>query len=370
MWSAFNNFLTGTLTLFLSVTSFVTEGVGVAFESLNTPLVADTAVSLQLNADFSGVNQSGNSYLSLETLLSGINGNEEVASEEKDEALQVSETVEVTEKENLAEAIVNIYCTHRTDEYLRNISGTGFFVSEKGVIMTNAHVAQFLVLESLPKYGEVKCTVRTGEEAASAYEVELLYISPSWVIEHAAAIKENAPKGTGQNDFALLYVTKAVDGGNLPQSFTHLEVDTEYLPIAIKDQTVVIVGYPKVEGVSNKYAVRQVATTTVPAIYTFGSRYVDLFTLSGTPIGAQGASGGPVIGATGKVIGMISTRADDEKYGSGSLQAITTSYIQRTLEEEIDFGLEETISGDLANRANIFGQIMTPILTGLFADQL
>lgn len=45
------------------------------------------------------------------------------------------------------DALVNIFCTFKTKDYIRTTTGTGFFIDPDGVIMTNAHIAQFLLLE-------------------------------------------------------------------------------------------------------------------------------------------------------------------------------------------------------------------------------
>lgn len=58
------------------------------------------------------------------------------------------------------EALVNIFCTFTTATTIRTTTGTGFFVHSEGVILTNAHVAQYLLIAETDRLGEADCTVR------------------------------------------------------------------------------------------------------------------------------------------------------------------------------------------------------------------
>ena len=78
------------------------------------------------------------------------------------------------------DALVNIFCQYKTEEYIRTTTGTGFFINQKGVILTNAHVAQFLLLDDAKDtVEETECVIRTGDPATPKYHAELLYISPT-----------------------------------------------------------------------------------------------------------------------------------------------------------------------------------------------
>lgn len=271
------------------------------------------------------------------------------------------------------DAIVNIFCTFTTPDYIRTTTGTGFFIDTDGVILTNAHVAQFLLLEATDKYGVTDCVVRSGNPAAPKYRAELLYISPTWVRENAAEMQKSAPVGTGERDYALLYVKKTIDNSPLPAAFSALAFDDSLLTLGARENQVVAAGYPASELLQHGAAtplIPKIASTTISELYTFGSNFADVIAIRGSVVGAEGASGGPVLNEQGEVIGMIATRGDDHIDGAGSLRAITLSHINRTMREETGFTLTQNLAGDVAYRANIFNQTLSPFLLTLLQAQV
>lgn len=269
------------------------------------------------------------------------------------------------------EALVNIYCTFTTDDSIRTTTGTGFFVHSKGVILTNAHVAQFLLLETTDTFGDASCTIRTGSPAAPAYIADLLYISPAWVETYATQIDAIAPSGTGERDYALLYVTETMSGEPLPEVFPALEIDTDLLPQSIKNTEVIAAGYPVHADTDNTVTglFTAGATTTISELYTFGSNYADVFSIRGTTVGEQGASGGPVTTPEGAAIGMITTKGNDSEDGTGSLRAITLSHIDRTITEETGYSLSQNIDGDIPTKALRFSETIAPFLISLLTSE-
>jgi S1-C subfamily serine protease len=269
------------------------------------------------------------------------------------------------------EALVNIYCSYTTDTYTKTTTGTGFFIDTDGILLTNAHVAQFLLLEGL--VGEAECIIRTGNPATPMYEAELLYISPSWVAEHAALINDKAPRGTGERDYALLYITEGLDNKPMPADFKALPFDTELISTSVVGTEVFATGYPAnsiMEQGANAPLIPRQATTTIGELMTFGSNYVDIFTIRGSSIGEHGSSGGPVVDAEGNAIGIISTKGDDVEFGAGSLRAITLSYIDRTITEETGISLIQNLGGNLPYRAQIFKETLVPFLQDLLQEEL
>lgn len=266
------------------------------------------------------------------------------------------------------EAIVNIFCTFTTKDYIKTTTGTGFFIDPNGVILTNAHVAQFLLLEGTNEGGETKCIVRNGNPATAKYHAKLLYLPPSWIQENASVINDESPMGTGERDYSLLYVSDTLDDSPLPAVFPALDFDSSLLPLSTKGETAVAAGYPAtalLENGADADLFPKQENITVTELYTFGSNYADIFSISGSAVGAEGSSGGPVLNEKGAVIGMIVTRGDDAIDGSGSLRAITLSHIERTILEETNFTLKQNLSGNLSYRADIFSKTLAPFLLTL-----
>jgi S1-C subfamily serine protease len=265
---------------------------------------------------------------------------------------------------NIGDAIVHIVCNQKTDKFSKKISGSGFFISSRGVIITNAHMAQFLLLRGIEGQGTMNCSASTGAEGAPAFNIELLHISPTWLLENASLISTITPKGSGESDFALLYVTGTVDGQVISEEFAHLPPSTNPLPREFEGKTVILVGYPKEGGIGAN--TRTTATTTVKNLYTFGGGAADIISLNESPLGYHGASGGPVIDHLGRAIGIISTKAS----GSTVLHAISMSYVDRSIKEEAGIDLVSLLQGDLKAKAEGFNALISPILQKILTENL
>jgi len=286
-----------------------------------------------------------------------------------------SEIPDIPVKQLVEDALVNVYCQYKTERYIRTTTGTGFFINQKGVILTNAHVAQFLLLEDEDDVThDVDCVIRGGNPAVAQYKAELLYISPTWVFENAKLITEESPVGTGERDYALLYISKTLDNAPLPTRFPVIPIDTALLARSMERASVVTAGYPAgalFRNGADAELTPVVAETTIGSLYTFGSNYADLFSISESPVGEQGASGGPIVTPADKdAIGLIVTKGDAEVEGENSLRALTLSYIDRTMVEETGFSLTQNMQGDVALRGNIFKNEMVPFLASILEAEL
>jgi hypothetical protein len=287
----------------------------------------------------------------------------------------VIEAIDPATIEGLTEqSIVNIFCEYKTESYTRTTTGTGFFINRDGVILTNAHVAQFLLLEDVDaRVVDTQCVVRNGNPALPRYTAELLFISPTWIFNNAKLITTEHPRGTGEYDYALLYISGSLDGSPLPTDYPALPFYTDFLSKNLTGASVVTAGYPaeKLEREGSRAAlIPKVASTHIIELYTFGSNYADIFSITESPVGEQGASGGPIVHDTLGAIGLIVTKGDAVTEGEKSLRALTLSYIDRTIREETGYSLLENASGDLEYRGKIFKEVLAPFLSKLLALEL
>lgn len=265
--------------------------------------------------------------------------------------------------------IVNIFCTTKYGD-LSPISGTGVIIDENGLILTNAHIAQYFLLKDFREKDYLKCIGRTGSPAYPKYNLELVFISPDWVAENKDLLKKQNPTGTGENDYAFLRVTNMIDGSNI-QKFTYIEPNIREL-INVSEP-VLLASYPA--GFLGGISIIQdlnitTSVTNVQDIYTFKDGTIDIVAVGGTVVSQKGSSGGLVVDKNTSLIGIITTSSDGNTTSSRGLNAITLGYINRSLQREIGENLNTFLKRNHADFAKEFKENKYPTLSKIIIDEL
>ena len=257
--------------------------------------------------------------------------------------------------------LVNILCLTNTS-LVHPISASGVFVDSRGVILTNAHVGQFFLLNDFPSPGSVNCVVRTGSPAMPAYYATLLYLPPAWIQANASQIVAQEALGTGENDYAFLLVTGAVGSTPLPVSFPALPM-TNVEP-TLGDQTL-LAAYPAgfLDGqtiVKSLYIAS--AYAAVKELFTFGTgRDIDLISIGGTVVSQGGSSGGAVVRTdSGDLEAIIATDTSADTTAQRDLRAITLAHVNRSLIKYGQGGIVSFLSQDLTKEALLFASSIAP----------
>lgn len=267
--------------------------------------------------------------------------------------------------QNIKDATVNLYCRIKIGGATMSTTGSGVIINDRGVILTNAHVGQFFLLAGKNEKSKGSCWVRAGSPATAEYEASLLYISPSWITAYTNSVSKKTEKvGSGERDFALLYVTGAKN------KLTSLNFKS--LPLAnlttvqnLKEAEVVsIAGYPaenlNFDKVKSKLTLAY-ASSTITSIRSFIKPQADLLVLAPSTAAKSGVSGGPILNQNNEVVALATALENNEKNKkTRSLRAITLVHVDRVIRTETGLPLATLIQGDLATRAQLTNLSFTP----------
>lgn len=270
-------------------------------------------------------------------------------------------------------ALVNIFCTTKSGGYFNPTTGSGIIIDERGIILTNAHVAQYFLLKNYLTENFVDCVIRVGSPAKTLYRAKLIFISPSWIKNNANNINEQSPKGTGEDDYALLLITERTDSTKtIPDSFSFIEIlyDTEDIK---KGDRVLLVAYPAgfLGGISvSKDLYISSSVVEIMDLFTFKEGTFDLFSIGGSVVAQKGSSGGAVVNTENKLIGIIVTSSIEETTADRDLRAITISHINRSFTKDTGFSLQTFFEGNMLAEANAFNTNIAPTLTQFLVDEL
>lgn len=237
-------------------------------------------------------------------------------------------------------ALVNVLCYAPAGSGLTSISGSGVFIDPKGIILTNAHVAQYFLLADRG----VSCVIRSGGPAADKYKAQLIFISPAWLSANATVLTQTNPIGTGEHDIALLAVTKSATSDPLPLSFPALSLAT----VPPSANTPVVIGSYGAQFLESSTIQSSLFPTlvygSVKNVYTFGTNTIDVLDLGGSAAAQEGSSGGGVVTADGELSGTIVTSTIAGDTSTRQLDAITASYVRADYASETGGALDALLS--------------------------
>lgn len=267
-----------------------------------------------------------------------------------------TEEPEPTTNVTIKDLVVNIVCVQTVGNTINVSTGSGVLVSPKGIVLTNAHVAQFFILEAYNP-NLITCSMYKENIPTYGYRGKLLYISPNWVKDNYKTIKTANARGTGEDDYALIAITENTNPiFGLPQSFPSAEL--RFNDVEIGDD-VIVAGYPG--GPTSLVEITRAgklkfADVSILEVFTFGGNNIDIFTTSKSEVGAKGASGGGVFYGSNinsnALVGTIVTT--DGTNGNAKINAITTQYIEEDIENDSGFSLSYYLSGNTAAKIKDF----------------
>lgn len=252
----------------------------------------------------------------------------------------------------LRKALVNIFCISASTGSLRSTSGSGIFIDPKGIILTNAHVGQYFLLD--PR--TTTCVVRAGTPARKQYLAKLIYISPRWIENNPNVIAETRATGTGENDFALLAVTDTATTTPLPKKFPSVRLATDPPRIGSR----VAVATYGAQFLSDEQLRRALYPTVVFGVikdlYTFDTSSIDLVQLGGSAAAQEGSSGGGVADTNGNLVGTVTTSSDANDVSARFLGALTAAYIRGAYASETGQPLDTLLSASTTESVNSFAR--------------
>lgn len=268
-------------------------------------------------------------------------------------------------------SLVNILCLGRNTPFT-GASGSGIIIDSRGVILTNAHVAQYFLLEEILPENTMHCTIRTGAPAKERYTAELVYLPQKWAEKHAGDLLKERPTGTGEHDWALLRVAGRTDGSSMPATFPSVPVDTRE-HIARADDQVLLSSYPAgfLGGIALRKNLWPASTiTNIKDVFTFKADLVDILSLGGTIVAQSGSSGGAVVNQWGRLVGIIVTSTLGETTDERDLRAVTLSHIERSIFAHTKTNLAGFLDAPLDARVENFRNNIKPYVLEHFHEVL
>lgn len=267
---------------------------------------------------------------------------------------------------------MNVLCYTQSSGPISPITGSGVIIDPRGVILTNAHIAQYFLLKDYGVKDYVSCNIRTGNPAVPKYKATLLYISPRWVKYNSDNIKRQEAKGTGEDDFAFLIIDRGLNAEQkLPATFPYLHINTVESDRA--NESVLVAGYGAgflggEEIQRNLYGISAIAT--VKEMLSYNGVTLDYLNISGNAVAQRGSSGGAVVDNKGALVGIIGTVSSGAQTDTRELGGIALSHINDSLLRQSGSDVPSFLNTDLAEKATQFNSLIAPALVDILMQSI
>jgi len=225
-------------------------------------------------------------------------------------------------------ATVNILCKMPAGNQIAHYSGSGVVIDPSGIILTNAHVAEHILLEQA---GRETCFIRTGSPASNSYKAKIVYFPDTWLERNKFNLGQILT-GNGEYDYAFLMLSSRVSASAYDVPLPYLAPELNGFSIGT---SITMAGYPILsQNVSILNSALYLLTTpsTIKIIGGYDGRSSDVINSGATSIAEHGSSGG-AIASNDKLIGIIDSTVIDRESGGKAVQGITLSYINRSLQQ-------------------------------------
>lgn len=218
--------------------------------------------------------------------------------------------------------VVNLLCNAAGSEV---IVVTGFLISERGHILSNAHISDPL--------DEKKCQVRQGSPAKTFALAEEVF-RPTAYIE--AFENENLQR-QAENDISIWKITSSSGTKPLPSTFPYFKIDAKEKPEI--GEVLVTLSYPS-ELLGFETILRSLSLLFTQTEVTDMD---NTFILTKDTLSSQsGSSGGVLISQfTGQTVGIIFGVEKKEEISQRILFSLSTQAIERIIKNETGKTLEE-----------------------------
>lgn len=260
-------------------------------------------------------------------------------------AIIIPTVTTVNREHRIKNSIVNVYCSIQNGRNVKVITGSGVVIDPRGIVLTNAHVGQFPLLQDSSIAQNMDCSIRTGSPVNKTYGVKTLYVSKDWINTHYRNISQINFSETGEADIAILQIVDKATGTATNKTFDYLLLSSS--APSINDQ-ISIASYPAdilgINGVNSLLTV-QIEHLRVSNVFNFTySSQPELVETSDSIQAQHGSSGGALLNNQDQLTGIIAITVSGDSPLMKHARALTIPHISAVIQKDTGNSLNSLLS--------------------------